>query len=258
MHSSTALSSDDFVIEIAGEPADVPALWPGFQEQSRLGVVVADDFGAVGASGLITATITAFYDILRAAHPEGFYRYADYYLFHIGRMRGNHNMLDVSPDHKEVLVAADGEQILRAVNDRGITHLVVPDGPLGTPDFEPQTENSAKSRLLGAMAYSPSGRTPDSDVEIWGCEQVDAYVCDTLEARRWADDLEAEGASAADIAWARSRQDEVPEDQARRMLAGRALLRVEGRTRESFRRVEVELALKMLAGTGVVGGASGS
>ena len=109
MHSSVELKSEDFEIRVAGEPAAIADLLPGFGEQSRLGIVLRVDFAAVGASGLILAAVTAFYDVQRERHPQGFYRYADYFLFHVGRIRGNHNELDVFPDHKEVVVPDDPE-----------------------------------------------------------------------------------------------------------------------------------------------------
>ena len=41
-------------------------MFPGFDEHDRLGIVIHDDLGAAGAGSLILATVTAFYDRLRA------------------------------------------------------------------------------------------------------------------------------------------------------------------------------------------------
>lgn len=246
MHSSTELKSEDFEILVAGEPASVADLLPGFEEHTRLGIVVRDGFGAVGASGLVTAAVTAFYDILRQAYPDGFFRYADYFIFHAGTMHGSHDMLDVSPDHKDVLVADDPEQILRAINDRGVTHLLVPDGEPGNPAFEPQTENGARARIRAAFAYSPGGRVADADVVVKGNERVDYYVRCVLDARAWVAELEAGEAPPEIAEWARTRFGEVPDEVAERMLADREALRVEGRTVETLRRIEVDRALALL------------
>ena len=100
-------------------------LFEGFGEQDRLGVIVNRPCGAVGASALISATVTAFYDIQRARGPD-FFVYPDYYLFHVGRALGDHGMLDVFPSRKEVVVPEEPDAILDAVNDRAITRLVVP------------------------------------------------------------------------------------------------------------------------------------
>lgn len=247
MHTSTELKSADFEILIDGDGADLAELLPGFEEQSRLGVVVREGFGAVGASTLITAAVTGFYDFVRAGYPDGFFRYADFFLFHIGAMHGNHHMLDIAPDHKEVLVDKDPETILRAINDRGITHLLVPDGTPGVPRFDPQTENSAEARLRAAFAYSPSGRTEAADVAIKGTRQVDCYVSQTLEALAWVESFEAEGGDAAIASWARSRLGEVDDEEVERIAAARRNLKVDGRTVESFRRVTLDQALALLA-----------
>lgn len=248
MHSSVELKSEDFEIAIAGEPAAVADLLPGFEEGSRLGIVLRDDFGAVGASGLILAAVTAFYDIQRDRHPEGFYRYADYFLFHVGRIRGNHNELDVFPDHKEVVVADDPEDLLRAINDRGVTHLVVPEGQRRAAEFQPMTVNAARERIRAALLYSPSGRVADPDVEIKGNGRVDYYVWATLDAAAWADELEAEGKTDPKaIAWVRSRLGEVDDEVAAAMLAARAELEVDGRTVETLRRIAVDEALELLS-----------
>ena len=246
MHSSTELKSEDFEILIAGEAASVADLLPGFEEHSRLGVVVRDGYGAVGASGLITAAVTGFYDILRATGPDGFFRYADYFIFHVGAMHGSHDMLDVSPDHKDVLVDDEPEQILRAINDRGITHLLVPDGEPGAPELEPQTAGGARSRIRGALAYSPGGRVADPDVVIKGSERVDYYVRCVLDPRAWIEELEAEDAPPEIAEWARSRLGEVPDEVAERIIAEREELRVEGRTVETLRRIDVQRALGLL------------
>ena len=86
------------------------------------GVVMSRPCGAVGASALITATITAFYDIQRA-RGDDFFVYPDYFLFHVGRRLGDHARLDVWPRHKEVVVgeepAADPRGDQRPRRSRG-------------------------------------------------------------------------------------------------------------------------------------------
>jgi hypothetical protein len=72
MHSSRELRSDSFDITVGGRPATVADVFEGFSEQDRLGVVVRRPCGAVGASALICATITAFYDIQRASSTDFF------------------------------------------------------------------------------------------------------------------------------------------------------------------------------------------
>ncbi len=42
-------------------------------------------------------------------------------------------MFDVWPDHKEVTVPDHAEELLQAINDRGITRLLVEDGAARRP-----------------------------------------------------------------------------------------------------------------------------
>jgi hypothetical protein len=127
MHSSEELRSSDFAIEVGGRRGGIAELFDGFGEHDRLGVVLGEPCGAVGASALITATITAFYDIQRARADE-FFIYPDYFLRHVGERLGDHRRLDVWPGHKEVVVEAEAQRILEAIDDRAITRLLVEDG----------------------------------------------------------------------------------------------------------------------------------
>ena len=175
MHSSRELTRSSFEIGIAGRPAGLDDLFDGFEEHDRLGVVMSEPCGAVGASALITATITAFYDIQRDRGPD-FFIYPDYYLFHVGRRLGDHRKLDVWPPHKEVVVGEEPEAILEAIVDRAITRLVVEEGEPGEPKLEREALASAHARIATSMAYSPSGRVAGGDVRIASNPVTEGYV----------------------------------------------------------------------------------
>ena len=179
MHSSHELRSSSFEIHLDGGPARLEDLFEGFHEHDRLGVVMSRSCGAVGASALITATITAFYDVQRSRGPD-FFIYADYFLFHVGRPLGDHGQLDVWPSHKEVVVPEEPELILEAINDRAITRLVVEDGEPGEPAFEREALASARARIVTCLAYSPTGRVENADVRIAASEVTEGYVEDVL------------------------------------------------------------------------------
>jgi hypothetical protein len=183
MHSSHELRSSSFEIDLDGRAARLEDLFEGFHEHDRLGVVMSRPCGAVGASALITATITAFYDIQRSRGPD-FFIYPDYFLFHVGRTLGDHGQLDVWPRHKEVVVPEDPERILEAINDRAVTRLVVEDGELGAPPegspFEREALASARARIVTCLAYSPTGRVENPDVRIAASEVTEGYVEDVL------------------------------------------------------------------------------
>lgn len=178
MHT-TVLRSDEFAITVDGRPASLGDVLPGFDEHDRLGIVIHDRLGAAGAGSLILAAVTAFYDGLRAA-GEPFFAYADFFAFHVGVDHGTLRKLDVYPAHKEVVVANDAEQILQAINDRGVTRLLVPEAPFAAAPPEPvverETLHSAQRRIRTALVYSPTGQTAEADVLVRGSAHSDAYI----------------------------------------------------------------------------------
>lgn len=178
MHSSDELASDSFNLRVDGDRVTIPELFDGFDARDRLGVVVHEPGGAVGASVLIMAAITAFYDLQRA-RGDDFFVYPDYFIFHIGQQHGNHAMLDIWPGHKEVVVANEPEAVLRAINDRAITHLLVPDGQPGNPKFGRAT--LASGCLRYAWAYAPNGRAKDADVTAAGNTATESYVSAVID-----------------------------------------------------------------------------
>ena len=147
-----------FEIRIAGREASIEELFPRFGEHDRLGLVMRRPCGAVGASALIAATITAFYDIQRSREPD-FFVYPDYYLFQVGGPLGDHARLDIWPRRKEVVVDDDPERILEAVDDRAISRLVVEDGP--------GTEQSWTRRRLRALGAASSAASPTRPPVGW-------------------------------------------------------------------------------------------
>ena len=70
MHSSTALQMDAFQIEVDGRPGGAEDVWSGFDGHDRVGVVLREPLDALGASGLLALSVTAFYDVLRAEHGD--------------------------------------------------------------------------------------------------------------------------------------------------------------------------------------------
>jgi hypothetical protein len=218
-------------------------LFPGFGEHDRLGVVVSRPCGAVGASALVTAAITAFYDLHRA-RGSGFVVYPDYFLFHVGGPLGDHGRLDVWPARKEVVVPRDPDAILEAINDRAITRLVVEDGEPAGHEYAPEELASARGRIASCLAYSASGRVGDADVSIAGNEVTEGYVADTLDPARRLARLPPDDPLARCIA---ARADEAAaEDRARRQREREALIE-DGRPVETYRRIGLDDALALIA-----------
>jgi hypothetical protein len=248
VHSSRELRSSSFAIEVAGREGRLRDLFEGFGEQDRLGVVVASPCGAVGASALITATTTAYYDFHRARGGD-FFAYPDYYLFHVGRPRGDHARLDVWPRRKEVVVGEEPQEILEAIDDRAITRLVVEDGEPAEAPLDDEAVASARGRIATCLAYSPSGRVADADVRIAGNDVTEGYVEAILDPEGRIARLRAEESSEvlrARIAAIEARIGEVDPEVRARILRERAALLEGGVPVETYRRVGLDEALRLL------------
>ena len=211
-----------FEIEVDGRPGRIEDVFAGFSEHDRIGLVMRRPCGAVGASALLTAAVTAFYDVQRSRSEE-FFIYPDYFLFHVGRPLGEHGRFDVWPRRKEVVVEDDPEGILEAIDDRGITRLLVEDGPGGERELADEPVASARARIRSCLAYSADGRVREGDVRIASNPVTEGYVETVL--------LE------------RSR--EIEPDVRRAILDARTDLVEDGVPVESYRRIELDEALAL-------------
>ena len=218
MHSATELTRDSFTITIEGRQAELADVFPGFQWSDRLGVVVRSPCSGDGASALILAAVTGFYEQQRA-RSDDFFIYPDYFVFHVGTRHGDHGMLDVWPDHKEVTVPDDAEALLQAINDRGITRLVVENGAARQPELSRHTRESAESRIVSALVF---GDLPDGDIEVRGNAVTESYVDDVLDASTM-----------------------VPAEVRESIRAARR----DGPATETYRRITLEQAFALLAAT---------
>ena len=181
MHSSYALSSDDFAVERDGAAGSLSELWPGgYQPGDRLGVVLNQPMDPCGCSNLICGTNTLFYDVLRDTKGTGgFFRYADTYLIGVGCEPGDFNQLDVWPMHKFVgVLQPTAEAVLETINDRRITLLVLPESGLRCRgEVVLSTWNALLAQVRCVVTYSPrTGRARGADVGLLGNKIVESYV----------------------------------------------------------------------------------
>lgn len=193
MHTADELTADTFEIHLDGEPATLRDVLPELHRHDRLGLIVDRPLGGFGASTLVLAAVTGFYDAHRE-RSDDFFIYPDHYVFHVGERHADHSMLDLWPDHKEVLVAPDAEELLRAINDRAITRLLLPDVPPAPLEdaFERQTLASARDRLRTAVAYSPSGRVTGGRLRVRGSEVTESYVETSIDRSDLPDGVAAQ------------------------------------------------------------------
>jgi hypothetical protein len=235
-----------FEIGLAGRSGSIEGLFPGFGEHDRLGLVMRRPCAAVGASALIAATITAFYDIQRSRGAD-FFIYPDYYLFHVGGPLGDHARLDIWPRRKEVLVEDDPDRILEAIDDRAITRLVVEDGSARERELDAEPVASARARIVSCLAYSASGRVADADVRIESNPVAEGYVEAILDPEARIERLRAEGGDAAARAETIAvRAGEVASDVRREIRLAREDLLEDGVPVETYRRIELDEALALL------------
>jgi hypothetical protein len=253
VHTARQLDQSQFAVTIDGKASSREQLLPGWGEHDRLGVVVDEPFGTVGASLLLQLAITAYYDA-RAERREG-RLYPEIYLFHVGAAHGDHGFYDVFPARKEVLVPDDPAVILEAINDRAITRLAVVDGPSEPVRHHLKEPAAALERIVSAFAYSPTGRVAAPDVEIAALDRR-AVVNTTIvlhPTRTYAEQqqIRAElrgGASlvTVDEDPAPGRPDEVPVAERDRVAQGRKAISSGGLPSETYRQVSVANALQML------------
>ena len=224
MHTSEELASSTFDIRVDGRPGTIADVFPGFDARDRVGVVVREALGGQGASTLVLAAVTAFYDVHRA-RGRPFFIYPDYFTFMVGGVPDVHRWFDIHPPHKHVAVADRTEDVLTALNDRAITRLVVPEGPAGGSRPARESAASARERMRTAIAYSPGGRVADADIEIAGDEHTERYVRQNID--------ECAALSAGPKA---------------RIAGRRAMLQRDGRPVETFHRLTLDEAIARLAG----------
>jgi hypothetical protein len=225
MHSTKELTSAMFAFTIGGRPGSFAEVFPGFDQRDRLGIVSRSVGGALATSALLMAAITAFYELERA-RSETFFRYPDYFLFHVGASVGPYGMLDIWPEHKEVGVqAGDGEALLRAINDRAITRLLIEDGPAGVPEFARATLGSVG--LRDALAFAPDGRVRDADVAVRGNTATERYVAAVIDALT-----------------------PLADDERAALRARRLAILEDGVPTETFRRLTLDEALALIASPG--------
>lgn len=226
MHTTKDMAMEDFDIWINGDKCSFDRLFPGFNELDRLGIVVRRPAGSAGASALLMAAVTRFYDFYRVQlgnESDKLRIYPEFFIFHVGKQHMDHYWMDVWTPNKEVIVEDDPEQILEAINDRGITRLLVEDIPPSRAFFLDETAISAKLRIKSALAYSPAGRVQNPNVYMTSCPEAEGYLLSSFK-----------------------RSEHLFEITYEELKQQRETLKVNGLAVETYRRIDVSDALNML------------
>lgn len=165
MHTTDELTAGSFEYHRGEEPVVGAGVMPSITVGDRLGVVMAEPGDGLGAGNFVLACVTAFYD--RFGDQNGdFFEYPDYYTFQASARAVDYLEFDIWPDHKNVTVASDSERVLRAINDRAVNVLLVPDGVGSEPEVEDVTRRSAERRIDACYQYAANGRLADAGFSI--------------------------------------------------------------------------------------------
>jgi hypothetical protein len=223
MHTAEALAATDFQYRNADRTRAGVNPTPDVAVSDRLGVVIRDPFDGLGAATFVLSRVTDFYEEYRA-ETEDFYAYPDYFTFQSDGRFVDYLWFDIWPDHKNVRTAPEAEAVLRAINDRAIDALLVPDGPAGDPDFEAVTREGFERRIDDCYLYAPDGELDDPSFSIGlSCDPTWEWIERTLDTI----------------------DDDYTDLRARRKREWRARIE-DGTLLQDFRRIDPEDALRYL------------
>ncbi|MYR07977.1 hypothetical protein GTV32_17475 [Gordonia sp. SID5947] len=181
MHVIKQLRRELFGIAIDGRPGRLEDVFPAWHPHDRLGIIVVEPFGAVGASHLMQLAMVAYYEARQSRRDE-LAQYPEVYVFHVNGRFGDFSAYDMWPARKEVFVSGGPQQVLDALNDRAITRVAVPDRPPVAAALHVKDVNSAVDRMTDAFLYSPVGDVVDGDISICGRDgRSEANVTLTLD-----------------------------------------------------------------------------
>lgn len=270
MHASQRLRESHFGVQIGGKGASVADVLPHWTATDRIGVVIHEPFGALGASLLMQAGISRFYSF----DPERRDRKAQYppvFMFHVAGRHGDHSPMDFWPARREVFLPPDPYEVLGAIRDRGITRLLVPEGTTTGLDYAYAAPSgwtdihSAREQTASAFVYSPTGRVAEPGIQIRAeNEQVEEMVTDVLETEALIElferstdqdllNLELGPSTPADFhGWLASfitRTGEVPAALRRHLRATRQQEATQNKLTQTYRSVQVDEALGLLVPT---------
>lgn len=248
-----------FDVEIDSHHTSLDEVFPGWGVHDRFGIVLDRPYGVVGASLLIQAAIAKFFQHRADLGLDEVPMYPEIYAFHIGGPHGDLSLYDFWPATKEVFLPADPCAALQAINDRAITRLAIPDGPLSPSSFLWPEYGSAHNRLSSCWAYSPSGQAANSDVLV-GCASsaVEMNTVGTLDLTQYISERKNEDAATFAqlmredrdfqrwIARTVDRQDEVPAEVRSEVAELHARKLIDQQVSESYRRVDLTFALDRL------------
>jgi hypothetical protein len=183
MHLSRLMKTAEFQFSTDGRAIRFDDVFPAFGRNDRVGIVSRTPGSAHCAAGLLLAALARFYEI-RLSESDDFYSYPDFFVFHVDELRGYHGMIDVWPEHKEVLVDANPESIVSAVNDRNITQLLLEDASPAPGVMARETVEALRVRLKTAYTFDPSPVSVATDVFVTSSSAASTTIGQSAEVSR--------------------------------------------------------------------------
>ena len=165
MHTIDELAWTDFEYRSNGSVVSRDAVMPDLTLEDRVGVVMGTGTEGLGAGNFILSCVTTFYDHLGETSDD-FFEYPDFYTFQTTVAPADYRSLDIYPDHKNVSVEPTDETLLRAINDRAVTILLVPDEEPTPPAIEDITRRSAERRIERCYTYGADGQPRGAEFSI--------------------------------------------------------------------------------------------
>jgi len=138
---------------------------PSITPTDRVGVVMGTPTEGIDAGNFVLSCVTAFYDCLRDSSKD-FFEYPDYFTFQTTASPADYRMLDIYPDHKNVVIEPETETLVQAISDRAIDILLVPNRDPNSSEIAEITRRSAERQISHCYQYAGSERLSDSDFSI--------------------------------------------------------------------------------------------
>ncbi|MCZ4590000.1 hypothetical protein O4328_41310 [Rhodococcus opacus] len=255
-----------FDITVGGRSATPGDCLPDWTIRDRLGVVVREPWGALGASLLMQASALLHYQV-RPIRRTTAAQYPQIYVFHVGRMHGDHSSFDVWPPRHEIRVDDDPAGLLGAINDLAITRLALPDRNERNLDFLHSAltgwsdEAVVRENLASAWAYSADGHVGSSDIRMRSSapelERMSTWALDPqatyqryspLSDTQLVEEMQLGPSTASDLRrWLETLSGRIGETSARARaeVGQRRGQMVESRT-QTYRRLSVDEMLRLL------------
>lgn len=165
MHTAEELAASDFDYREATQPVARSEVMPTITLDTRVGIVMGAPTDGIDAGNFILSCVTAFYDRLRAV-SDNFFEYPMFYTFQGTTNPADYRMLDIYPDHKNVAVEPDTENLARAIADRAIDILVVPHTTTVSSHIADITRRSLERQIDDCYQYASPKQPSESDFSI--------------------------------------------------------------------------------------------